>query len=140
MNKTILLGRLTDTPEIKQSGDTLYTNFTLAHTSKGKGGKENTLFLDCVAFNYIAKNLTLYTKKGARILAEGELLQDSWTDKQSGQTRTRIKLQVSNFYFMDSKQDNASQHASTPAPMIPQAKPAQCIAQVDLNASDDIPF
>ena len=140
MNKTILLGRITDNAEIKQSGDTLYTNFTLAHTSKGKGGKENTLFLDCVAFNYIAKNLTLYTKKGSRILAEGELLQDTWQDKQSGQKRTKLKLQVSNFYFMDSKQDNASQQASKPAPTIPQAKPAQRIAQVDLTASDDIPF
>lgn len=142
MNKTILLGRLTDTPEIKQIGDTLYTNFTLAHTSKGKGGKENTLFLDCVAFNYIAKNLTLYTKKGARILAEGELIQNTWQDKQTGQTRTKLKLQVSNFYFMDKTSEPASKHASTPAPAptITQAKPAQRIAQVDLTASDDIPF
>lgn len=138
MNKTILLGRLTDTPAIKQSGDTTYTNFTLAHTSKNKGGKENTLFLDCVAFNHIAKNLSLYTKKGSRILAEGELLQDTWQDKQSGQKRTKLKLQVTNFYFMDSKQNNAQQ-ASTPAPTIPQAKPAQRIAQVDLT-TDDIPF
>lgn len=139
MNKTILLGRLTDKAEIKQSGDTLYTNFTLAYTSKGKGGKENTLFLDCVAFNYIAKNITQYTSKGARILAEGELIQNTWQDKQTGQTRTKIKLQVSNFYFMDKP---ATQHASTPAPAptIPQAKPAQRIAQVDLTAGDDIPF
>lgn len=139
MNKTILLGRLTDKAEIKQSGDTLYTNFTLAHTSKGKQGKENTLFLDCVAFNYIAKNITQYTSKGTRILAEGELIQNTWQDKQTGQIRTKINLQVSNFYFMDKP---ASQQASTPAPAptIPQAKPAQRIAQVDLTAGDDIPF
>lgn len=103
MNKLIILGRLTENISIKEGANASYTSFTIAYS---KGNKNNTLFLDCVAFNEVARNLKLYIRKGARVLLEGELMQDNWVDKSSGEKKSKIRLQVRNFYKIDYEQND----------------------------------
>ena len=82
MNKVILMGRLTRTPEIRYSqGDesTKIARFSLA-VDRRKGG-EGTDFISCVAFGKLADFADKYLTKGIRVLCEGGWRTGSYTDK-----------------------------------------------------------
>lgn len=137
MNKLIILGRLTDEISIKEGANASYTNFSIAY-SKGDKEKNNTLFLDCVAFNEVARNLQLYTHKGARILLEGTLIQDTWVDKMSGEKKSKMKVQVRNFYKIDYKQDNTNTQGNKN--IRANTTNAQRKQRIEINLNDNLPF
>ena len=96
MNKVILLGNLTRDPETNK-----VTTFGLAHNETYKGEKE-VLFVDCVAFGKTGETIQQYFRKGSRILVEGKLKLDQWTSGD-GQKRSKLKVIVWNFEFIDRK-------------------------------------
>jgi len=101
MNKIELLGRMVRDIELKKGkNDKVYGMFSLAVNRKEN--KEQTDFINCVAFGKLAETIKLYTEKGNRIIVTGSLHLDNYTDKE-GKTKTSCNIIVDDFYFVDFK-------------------------------------
>lgn len=79
MNKVIFTGRLTADPEQRQSGDTIITRFNLAVDRRGK--RDEADFFSCTAFNKLAEFAKNYLVKGTKILLEGRIQNNNYTDR-----------------------------------------------------------
>ena len=109
LNRTILIGRLTADPTLRYTpSGAAVCSFTIANgrtfTQAGEK-KEQTSFIDCVAWQKTGEIIAEYCKKGHRIAIEGRLQQRSWDD-QDGKKRSKIEVVVDNFQFLESKQEN----------------------------------
>lgn len=102
MNSINILGRLTKQPELKtsQSGK-YYSNFSIA-VNTGWGDNKETSFFNCMSFGKTAETVVQYFSKGHRILIDGSLKQDSWSDKD-GNKRTSVSIIVNRVDFIEQK-------------------------------------
>ena len=101
--KYIITGRLTRDPELRSTKEDLAVcDFGIANNQKYKD-KEKTLFLDCVAFGKRAESIADYFHKGDNIFLDGKLEQSSW-ETDEGEKRTKIKLMVDAWNFVDKKE------------------------------------
>lgn len=140
MNKTIITGNLCSNPELRfiPSG-TAVCEVSIANNRKFKD-KEETIFIDVVIFGKQAENLHKYLEKGSKVLVEGRLTQDRWTDKTTQKPRTKLKLTAENVEFIGGKQREQSDDSSyqgQPTPEPPQGSGATCTGQ---DESGNIPF
>lgn len=99
MNKVILIGRTTKDIELKKtkSGKSACM-FGLA--VKREYSKEDTDFINLVAFNKTAELLSQYVKKGNRISVIGRLEQNDYTDKD-GKNVSTYNVVVDNIEFLE---------------------------------------
>ena len=104
INCTILQGRLTADPEIKNAGETKVCNFTVANSKKYKD-KEKKVFLQCSAWGSTAEFVAKYFKKGQEIAVKGSLETREWKDND-GNSRSSTELYVEEVSFCGSKTDN----------------------------------
>ena len=97
-----------------------------------------------------AENCCQYLKKGSAIHVEGSLKMDEWTDKTTGDKRTKIKVHADRVQFLDRRDDSsgggmgmAEGESSTPSgDSFPRRGPALS-PQPPVNpdeGDDDIPF
>lgn len=112
-NKVLLAGNLTRDPELSYlPSQTAVVNFGMAINRKwkGQGGeeKEETCFVDCVAFGRTAENLNKYMTKGKPLFIEGRLTFDSWLAKD-GSKRSKLKVTIENFQFLPDGQQREPQ-------------------------------
>lgn len=111
MNKVILKGRLTATPELKTTAADIYvTDFSVAVNRRFN--KEQTDFINCQAWRQTAEFITKYFTKGQEILVIGELHIDKW-DKD-GETRYTTRIVVDEVDFCGSKEGNKQQSNDKP--------------------------
>lgn len=87
MNKIVLGGRLVKEPELKfLDGDRkAIARFTIAvnRKIKGKDGKRETDFFNCVIFGKLAEGITKYANKGQEIILVGEVRNRSYEDNDN---------------------------------------------------------
>jgi single-strand DNA-binding protein len=105
-NKVLLLGNLTRDIELRHiAGDNAVANIGLAvnrrYRTKEGENREETTFVDCEAWGRTAEVMSKYLAKGRPVFIEGRLKLDQWQDKD-GQNRSKIKVVVENFQFVDS--------------------------------------
>ena len=106
MNKVIIKGRLTATPELKKTTTDVYvTDFSVAVNRRFN--KEQTDFINCQAWRQTAEFITKYFTKGQEILVVGELHIEKW-DKD-GETRYYTRVVVDEVDFCGSKESNQDQ-------------------------------
>lgn len=96
-----LVGNLTGDPELRftPSGAAV-ANFTVAstprtfdrQTSEWKDGE--TLFMRCSIWREAAESVAESLHRGTRVIVTGRLVSRSWDDKESGQKRTVMEMQV----------------------------------------------
>jgi single-strand DNA-binding protein len=96
-----VIGNLASDPELRftPSGAAV-ANFTVASTPRTfdrqaqewKDGE--TLWMRCSVWREQAENAAESLTKGTRVVVTGRLTQRSWEDKQSGEKRTAVELQV----------------------------------------------
>ena len=96
-----LVGNLTGDPELRftPSGAAV-ANFTVAstprtfdrQTSEWKDGE--TLFMRCSIWREAAENVAESLHRGTRVVVTGRLVSRSWDDKETGQKRTVMEMQV----------------------------------------------
>lgn len=55
------------------------------------------------AWDRLAERCNTYLHKGSRVLISGSLRTDSWTDKSSGQLRSRTYVRASDVLFLDTR-------------------------------------
>lgn len=106
LNNCTIMGRLTKDPEIhytQAAEPASVARFSLAVDRDYKKGNEKiTDFFEIEAWRQRAEFAQKHLKKGQQIIAQGSFEQQRWTDKD-GNKRTGYRLNVSNFYFADSK-------------------------------------
>lgn len=146
MNRVILCGRLTRTPELKKTTSGISTaSFGMAveRDYKDAGGSRPVDFLNCVAWRNTAEFLSRYFHKGDGILIEGRVETRSWQD-QNGQKRTVVEINVEKAYFYGQRRSDADD-AEEPA-QAPAVKPQPQEQQQSLDGfypvddDEDIPF
>lgn len=113
MNKVILMGRLTADPEFRQTtGGTPCCRFRIAiDRPKAKDAQQaETDFINVVAWRARAEFVSRYFNKGSRILVEGAMRNNDYTDN-NGTKHYGIEVLAENVEFCESKQDNGTQAA-----------------------------
>ncbi|MCK5803621.1 MAG: single-stranded DNA-binding protein [Lentisphaeria bacterium] len=174
LNKVFLMGNLTRDPEIRYtSGGSAVGNFGLAinrrYRTAGGEDREEVCFVDIEVWGRQAETCGNYLRKGAPALIEGRLRLDQWDDKQTGQKRSRLRVQADRVQFMgaprggefsasgqeqrDGGQQQAPQQPQSSAPPAPEFAPPATQPDADAQMPkfevpdggkdqipDDIPF
>jgi single-strand DNA-binding protein len=123
MNRFIMTGRLVRDPETKYTQDgKAVTKFTVAEHAPFN--KDNTLFLDCVAFGKTAETAGNHLHKGSLIGLEGRIQIRSY-ETQDGQKRRATEVLIDRFEFLERANNSGQSQAQSDSD--------------DLNL-DDLPF
>ena len=142
VNKVIIIGHLTRTPEIRETANgnkvatfSLATNRVWKDASGSK--QEATDYIDCVAWSGLANVLEQYVTVGQAVYIEGQLRTRSW-EAPDGTKRHKTEVVVKELNILtwkdnggEAKADEAVEKVTTPA--------AVPVVDEDINI-EDIPF
>ena len=104
LNRAILTGRLTADPEIRYTtNEKPVARFSLAINRKTKNGEGEVDFINCVAWEGLAKICGEYLKKGKLIAVEGRIQVRKWEDK-TGAKRTSTEIIANNVQMLERKE------------------------------------
>ena len=112
LNNVMVIGNLTRDPEVRETGSgKAVADFGLAIRQTGGSGKArdeardglgpDPIFLEVVVWERLAENARQYLKKGSPVLVEGHFRMDTWQDKESGQTRRKLKVVADRMKFLN---------------------------------------
>jgi single-strand DNA-binding protein len=141
-NKLIMVGNLTRDIELKYvtSGAAIAKSaIATSYKYKSTTGeqKDEVCFLDFSIFGRSAEVANQYLRKGSKVLLEGRLIFEQWTDSH-GATRSKHSLRVDTLKMLDSKNESISLNKEEKENQIQTKK------EVDLNEIpediDEIPF
>ena len=107
LNKVFLMGNLTRDPELRYTPNgTAVADIGLAVNRRRRGQdgetREETLFVDITAWARTAEVISEYLRKGSPIFIEGRLQLDTW-EAQDGSKRSKMRVVVESFEFLDSR-------------------------------------
>jgi single-strand DNA-binding protein len=123
MNKFIISGNLTKTPELKYSpSGKAYTKFSVAVKRPFK--KDETDFFNATCFGKLAENVAQYTDTGSKVLVVGQVNIDKNGDKYY------TNVIADEVEFLSSKQDKPQQQKPANDPFQDNSEPY----------SGDLPF
>ncbi len=114
LNKSILVGRLTADPELRQtpSGVSVCT-FTVACNRPYKtDGERQADFIDVVAWRETAQFVAKYFRKGNAIGIDGSIQTRSYTDKHDHK-RKAVEVVAEKVSFVESKSSGGADGSST---------------------------
>jgi len=104
MNKVILVGRLSQDPEVRYTKtEKAVASFSLA-VDDGWGDNKKTYFVPIVAWDKLAEICGNNLSKGQRALIDGKLQIRSYEDKD-GQKRRVTEVIAQNIEFLEKKRD-----------------------------------
>ena len=133
LNKVLLIGNLTRDPDLRYtSAGTAVANLRLAvnRTFVVQGDKrEETLFIDVVAWGKQAETCAEYLAKGSAILVDGRL-QSREYDARDGSKRTVVEVVADTVQFLTRK----------PGAPAATGAGAEIPAGSAAGADDDVPF
>lgn len=144
-NKIILVGNLTRDIEVRFSASNLAIGNTgIATNKKFKNQmgeeKEEVMFLDITFFGRTAEIANQYLKKGSKILVDGRLKLDQWTDK-NGQKRSKHSLVVESMKMLGEREE---EHTVTQVPTYKDDNiPLKHVSSPDVELSfseEEVPF
>lgn len=106
-NKVLLMGNLTRDPELRYTASNqpvaqIGLAVNRVYTTSAGEKREEVTFVDCDAWGRTAEIMSQYLSKGRPVFIEGRLRLDTWQDQQ-GQNRSKIKVVIESFQFVDSK-------------------------------------
>jgi single-strand DNA-binding protein len=101
-----MLGRLTQDPELRYTpAGTPIAGFSVAINRKYRKSEseemvEAVTFVSVRSFGKSAEHAGQYLHKGRPVLVDGELRQDEWTDKESGEKRQRLYVAAHKIIYL----------------------------------------
>ncbi|MFA4845763.1 MAG: single-stranded DNA-binding protein [Patescibacteria group bacterium] len=112
LNKIMLLGRVGQDPEVRQTGSgKTVASFSLATSEQWKGADgekhEETTWHKIVAWNRTAEIVGEYVRKGGQIFIEGKLTIQEWEDRD-GNKRTTPEVVASQVILLGGRGDGQS--------------------------------
>mgnify|MGYP003538316303 CR=1 FL=1 len=140
MNNLQILGRIATEVklEISQSG-VKYMRLNIVYNKNIKVGDEwqqKSHFFPCSCFGYVAEKIANHFKKGDRILINGALEQNTYTDKD-GNVQSKLMIMIAEVDIIEPK-PKSENHANyqEPKPAETSAKPANKYTE----SLDEVPF
>ena len=116
LNKVMVVGNLTRDPEVRdtRNGKKVAKLGLAVDSGGGRDSADGAepVFLDVILWERNAENAETYLKKGSGILLEGRLQMSRWEDKQTGQSRSKIRVVGERVRFLELAREGAA--ASTP--------------------------
>lgn len=155
-NKIVLVGHLTRDIELRYTQGSVAIGscgiaVTRKYTLNGEK-REETCFVDLTFFGKQAEIANQYLGKGSKLLVEGRLKLDQWTDN-SGQNRSKHSIAVESMEMLgDAKQNNQSYQQGVPKKPQQQKQPQRQqynepqypeypdIDSDEIDGTDEIPF
>ena len=112
INKVVLLGRLTKDPELRYAAGsgTAVCRFTVAINRQFK--KDETDFINCVAFGKTGETIAQYITKGRQIAVTGSIRTGSY-ESNSGEKRYTTDVVLDGFEFIGNSNSSNSDNAGT---------------------------
>lgn len=110
LNHATLMGRLVADPELKQTPNGVNVLSCCIAVDRDYN-REQTDFINLVAWRQTAEFAAKYFKKGQLIAAEGAIQTRSYEDKE-GKRRTAVEVVVDQFHFAEGKKG----HEQVPGP------------------------
>lgn len=112
MNKFIITGNLTKTPEMKYSqAGNAYTKFTVAVTRPRDRDKSD--FFNVTAFGKVAESVANYLDKGSKVLVEGQVN----IDNNNGTYYTNVLADNVEFLSKKGETSQSSNQSNTSNPL-----------------------
>lgn len=152
-NKVFLMGNLTRDPELRMTPKgTAVAQIGLAINRKFRdesgADREEVTYVDVDAFGKQAETICKYVKKGRPLFVEGRLKLDQWEDKTTKEKKSRLKIVLEQFQFIDSSSgggrapggddDGGAFERSSPPPRAQSSSQAPRAANPDVE--EDVPF
>ena len=148
INSVILGGNLTRDPEVRYTPQgTAVARLGLAinqvYRTKDGEKKEDVCFVDVEVWARQAETCNEYLKKGRAVLVEGSLKLDTWTDRESGQKRTKHKIRARRVHFLftpgGEERRGTGEAAPPPAPYEVDFPPEPPSFVPDADEGDELP-
>ncbi len=133
MNKVILIGRLSQDPEMRTTPNGVATttfSVAVSRNFTNQNGERETDFFRCVAWRKQAENIARYCHKGTQVAVEGRLQTNNY-EAQDGTRRYSTDIVCDNVSFLGSRGDSANQNSSAPQNME---------NDVEVNEASEDPF
>lgn len=118
LNKVFIMGNLTREPEVRHTpSGSAVCDLGLAVNRKYMANnqeQEEVCFVDVIVWGKQAESCGRYLEKGSPALIEGRLQLDQWQDKNSGASRSRLRVVAERVQFMPrsgERRDNGSGNA-----------------------------
>ncbi len=131
-NKVLLMGNITRDIELRHlpTSNTAVAQVGLAVNRRWRDAtsgemREEVTFVDCDAFGKTAENISKFFSKGKPIFIEGRLKLDTWKDKTDGSNRSKLKIVIEGFEFVESKGGGGGAPGGAPARSAPAAAGAR---------------
>lgn len=113
MNKVIMMGRLTNDPEIRYSqgeNSTAVARFSIAVDRRyRREGEPDADFFNCTAFGKIGEFVEKYLSKGTKVVLTGRLQNNNYTNRD-GQQVYSVRIMVEEMEFAESKSASNGQN------------------------------
>lgn len=129
-----MMARLVRDPETRYGGgnNTAVARFSVAVDRRFKReGQPEADFFNCVAFGKTGEFVEKYLKKGTKVVFDGELQNDNYTNKE-GKMVYGMQIVINSIEFAESKKNADNQQATQTND--------QGFMQVQEGAEDMIPF
>ena len=109
-SKVVLVGNLVADVEVRHiPSGTAVADVTVAVNEPMKSGEE-TSFVDVTVWGVTAERLSEYCGKGNKVLVDGRLRQEKWTDKESGKNRSKLSVTANRVVFLTMKDRDEEQN------------------------------
>ena len=137
MNAIILIGRLTEDPELRYTASgTPVASMTLAvdRQRTNQAGQRETDFIKIVTWQKLAENCAQYLRKGKQAAVEGRLQIRQYENKEGQKVRV-AEVIANNVQFLSPKDSNTAATSAAPS-----ARPSQAASsryEDDPFANDD---
>ena len=146
VNRLILQGRFTQTPELRSTLSGInVVRFTLAsqRDKAGQNGEREADFIQCVAWRGTAEFVCRNFTKGQSAVIEGAVRSKKWVEDDK--TRYGTEVEVSEIHFCGSKKEGTSSTAdAVPLPLVGEGYnggwPAPGENAFSLGDVDDLPY
>ena len=143
MNKVILIGRLTNDPEVRYTAtnNELVVSFRLAVNRRfvKQGEEREADFINIVAWRKVAEFCNKYFKKGLQIGIVGRLLTRNYDDKD-GKKVYVTEVVAEETYFADSKRENEATGGNPFNGVDAPFNATQTASDFTPVTDDDLPF
>lgn len=152
-NKVFLMGNLTRDPELRMTPKgTAVAQISLAINRKFRdesgADREEVTYVDVDSFGKQAETICKYVKKGRPLFVEGRLRLDQWEDKTTKEKKSRLKIVLEQFQFIDAAagggrapggdDEGGAFERSSPPPRAQSSSQASRPANPDVE--EDVPF
>lgn len=128
MNRIILMGNICNDLELKENGDMkiLHFNIAVQRRFKNKDGEYESDFFRVSSFGKTAEFINKFFSKGSKILVEGRLQNNNYTDAEGKMQYTNAII-VENVEFVGAKKTVETDSVVN-------------VSTVDALTGDDLPF